>query len=150
MGQPGLMGVTPMRGNCCSSSSYKFQCYDCRAVFGEKNDVDVSNCKHKGKFREYSANGGNCSGYDPGFPNPDITISQDIINRYISFIDHIFECSYFSPYSIEEFDFHFRGVWSGPDKRAALKKAGITIEQNGNIFLRLKDGSPYYRKKLTW
>jgi hypothetical protein len=150
MGQPGGNDVSPSSGSCTSSSTYYFECYDCRASSGGDNDVGVSNCKHKGKFRKYSANGGRCNGYNPGQVNPDITVPQKIIRQYISLIDHIFDCSYFSPYSIKEFDFDQRGVWSGADKRAALKRNNLTVEKDGNIFLRLKDGSPYYRRKLTW
>ena len=150
MGQPGCNDVSPCGESWGSSTTYYFQCYDCRASTGGNNDVDVSNCRHKGKFREYSANGGRCNGYDPGFVNPDITIDQKIIRKYISLIDHIFNCSYFDPYTIEEFDFDMRGVWPAPDKRAALKLNKLTVEKDGNIFLRLKDGTPYYRRKLTW
>ncbi len=149
MGQPGN-DVHPTSGSCGSSTTYYFQCYDCHAFCGGKNAGSVSNCKYKGKLREYSANGGSCNGYSPGWADPDIDWPQDIINKHICFIDYIFECSYFSPCTIKDFDFNFRGVWSGPDKRASLKRNNITIEQDGNIFLRLKDGTPYYRKELTW
>jgi len=150
MGQPGVNDVHPTSGSSGSSTTYYFQCYDCRAMCGGKNDVGVANCKHKGKFRKYTANGGSCNGYAPGEADPDITVPQKIIRKYISFIDHIFKCSYHSPYSIKEFDFHFRGVWSGPDKRAVLKLNNLTIEQDGNIFLKHKDGYPYRRRKLSW
>ena len=150
MGQPGCNDVTPCGDSYGSSSTYYFRCYNCEAVTGGKNDIDVSNCKHKGKFREFSANGGRCNGYDPGFVDPDITIDQAIIRKYITLVDHIFDCSYFTSYSIEEFDSNMHGVWSGPDKRAALKLNKLTVEKDGNICLRLKNGSPYYRTKLTW
>jgi hypothetical protein len=153
MGQPGANDAHYTSGGSCGSSpTYYFQCYDCRAYSGEYlgNDVGVENCKHKGKFREYSSNGGCCNGYEAGQTNPDITVPQKIIRQYISLIDHIFKCSYYDPYSIEEFDFDQRGVWSGPDRRATLKRNKLTVEQDGNIFLRLKDGSPYYRKILSW
>ena len=150
MGQPGVNDVHPTSGSCGSSTTYYFRCYNCRASCGGENCVGVSNCKHKGKFRKYSANGGCCDGYEAGQTNPDITVPQKIIGQYISLMDHIFNCSYCDPYSIEEFDFDMRGVWSGPDKRAALKRNNLTVEKDGNIFLRLKDGSPYYRRKLSW
>ena len=151
MGQPGANDAHYTSGGSWGSpTNYKFQCYDCRAMCGGENDVNVTNCRHKGKFREYSANGGSCEGYTPGEANPDITVPQKIIRKYISLIDHIFNCSYYSPYSIKEFDFDLRGVWSGPDKRAALKRNNLTVEKDGNIFLRHKDGYPYRRRKLTW
>jgi hypothetical protein len=150
MGQPGCNDVSPCGESYGSSPSYYFQCYNCEAVTGGKNDIDVSNCMHKGQFKEYSANGGRCNGYHPGPINPDITIDQDIIKKYITLVDHIFKCSYYDPYSIKEFDFDMRGVWSGEDKRAVLKLNKLTVEKDGNIFLRLKDGTPYYRRKLTW
>jgi len=150
MGQPGVNDVTPTNGSCYSSTTYYFQCYDCRASSGGKNDVGVSNCKYKGKFREYSANGGRCNGYSPGQTDPDIVIDQKIIRKYITLIDHIFKCSYHIPYSIEEFDFDLRGVQSGADKRAILKRNNLTVEKDGNIFLRREDGYPWRRNKLTW
>ena len=150
MGQPGCNDVHPTSGSCGSSQNYYYQCYDCRAVCGGKDDVSVHDCKHKNQLRKYLANGGSCEGYEPGPTNPDIDIPTDTIKKYSYLIDHIFKCSYYTPYSIEEFDLDQRGVWSGKDKRAALKRNGITIEQDGNIFLKMKNGLPYHRKKLTW